>query len=41
MAFHLKQGRQFMEESGLDGLLLVSREINSTRPGFTAAAATC
>ena len=26
MAFHLKQGRQFMEESGLDGLLLVSRE---------------
>ena len=26
MAFHLEQGRQFMEESGLDGLLLVSRE---------------
>ena len=26
MAFHLEQGRQFMEASGLDGLLLVSRE---------------
>ncbi len=26
MAFHLEKGRQLMEESGLDGLLLVSRE---------------
>ena len=26
MAFHLENGRKFMEESGLDGLLLVSRE---------------
>lgn len=26
MAFHLKNGRQFLEQTGLDGLLLVSRE---------------
>lgn len=40
MAFHLEQGRQFMEESGLDGLLLVSRENTPHGWLFTAAVAT-
>ena len=37
MAFHLEQGRQFMEASGLDGLLLVSRENKFYTAGLYSA----